>query len=482
MQRIIEQVKRLRPAHWAFFGSLLLSWVAVHFEVTVAKDAALYLDAAQTFNEQGLRETLAKFNWPWFPILIGATHQFTGLPLEATGYLWCALLMAGTCALLVDAVSSRIPGSGGWACLVVLAMPAYNEFRGDILREFGFWFFSTLALWLALRWHERGGWAGGLLIAVVVGLGAFFRLEALMLMGALFLWLVTGLNTAEGRLRMLQLVLIPGLAMLGLLVGLYATDRLPLERFQYYLTLLNPLTLFANFQSAAQQVGNVLAKYSSDDAGKILLFGFFASTVLTFLKLLGPFSVPFLFRDGWRSLRGYLSGFGVFACAWLLYFAVLMVFYVQQLFINGRYASFLNLLAVPLLVPALMALSRRFPRAIKGLVAVALLVMLANVISLSAKKTHYVEAGHWLAVNAERTDKLYQDDPRIGYYAGWGYQVQQMSRVDAISDAHVGEFRYFLIEEKADEPWVQEWLQRNNLKVLAQFTNGKRATVLVIGR
>ncbi|MFZ6046094.1 hypothetical protein ACFW0H_08210 [Pseudomonas sp. CR3202] len=483
MQGIIGQVHRLRPAHWAFIGSLLLSWIAVGFEVTIAKDAAFYMDAAQVFVDQGLAATLATFNWPWFSILVGITHALTGLPMETTGYLWCALLMAGTCALLVDMVSSRIPGSGGWACLVVLAMPAFNGFRNDILREFGFWFFSILALWLALRWEARGGWGRGFLISVVVALAALFRLEAVMLMAALCLWLLPGLGTTLGRKRFLQLILLPSLLMAVAVGGLFATDHLPLARIQYYLLLLDPRTMFANFSAAAEQLGsNILQKYSADDAGLILLVGFIATALLKFAKLLGPFCVPFLFRDGWRCLRDYLKGFSALAWAWVLYFGVLLIFFMQQMFINGRYVSFLNLLAVPLAVLAMQALSRRFPRAIRGLVVVAVLVMLGNVISLSAKKTHYIEAGHWLAQHIERTDAIYYEDPRIGYYAGWGYRLPSLTREQAMNDEHFAEFRYFLIEEKADEPWVQKWLARRELKVLAQFANKKNATVLVIGK
>ncbi|MBT8765603.1 hypothetical protein [Metapseudomonas boanensis] len=483
MQGLFGQVNRLRPSHWAFIGSLVLSWIAVHFEVTVSKDAAFYLDAAQTFNEQGVAATLAKFNWPWFPILIGVTHSVTGVSLEAIGYLWCALFMAGTCALLVDAVTRRVPGVGGWACLVVLAMPAFNGFRGEILREFGFWFFSTLALWLALRWEERGGWLGGILISAAVAMAALFRLEAILLMGALFLWRLPGLRSAAGLRSMLQLVLMPMLLGGAVLGGLLATDRLPLERAQYYLALLDPRVMFHNFSAIAEQLGSeVLPKYSADDAGKILFFGFLATSVLMFIRLLGPFGVPFLFRDGWRSLRPYLKSFSPFAWAGGLYFIVLMVFYVQQFFINSRYTSFLNLLAVPLAILAMAELARRFPRGIKVLASVAVVVMLANVISLSAKKTHYVEAGHWLAQNLQRSDTIYYEDPRIRYYAGWGYHTPGMSREEAMSDEHVAEFRYYAIEVKADEPWLKPWLDKHGRRILADFKNAKGATVLVIGK
>ena len=136
------------PALVTFVSSLVLSLIAVAGVVTVGKDAAFYLDIAQQTSEHGIAVAQAQFNWPWFILLLAGTHKYLGVPLELAAYLWCAVFMAGTCALLVDNVRRRVPAAAWWASLVVLAMPAFNEFRGDILREFGFWFFSVLTFWL----------------------------------------------------------------------------------------------------------------------------------------------------------------------------------------------------------------------------------------------------------------------------------------------------------------------------------------------
>lgn len=482
MQAITVQLRRFSAVQWTFIGSLLLSWIAVSYAGTVAKDAAFYLDLAQHFIDHGLADTFSRFNWPWFSVLLGITNIFTGIPLETAAYLWCALFMAGTCALLVDGISRRLPGCAYWACLVVLAMPAYNNFRDDILREYGFWFFCILALWFALRWEERGGWGRALLIHLSILLAALFRLEAVLLMPALVLWQICGMRTRAGAIRMAQLVALPVLVTVVAGAGLLLFDRLPLGRIEYYLHLIDPRSLFATFSSVAERFGaTILQKYSADDAGTILFFGFLATLLLTFAKLLGPFSVPFLFREGWLAIGTFRQKFAIFAWAWLCYFAVLMFFFIQQQFINGRYTSFLNMLAVPLVVIALVALARRFPRGIKALVVVALLVMLANVISLSAKKTHYIEAGQWLSQHAQPTDAIFYDDSRIGYYAGWGYQLPNISRGQAMSDSRVSDYRYYLIEAKADEAWLQQWLQQHHRQILAEFANAKGATVLVIG-
>lgn len=482
MQVVIRQLQRLSPVQLAFFGSLLLSWVAIFGTVTIGKDGAFYIDIAQTFLDQDAAAAFQLFNWPWFSFLLGATHWLTGIPLESCAYLWCALFMAGTCALLVDCVQQRLPTAGYWAVLVVLAMPSFNTFRSDIIRELGFWFFSTLALWLALAWWTHGGWLRALAIQLAVIAAALFRLEAIMLSGALTFWLLPGLGCRAGWLRLLQLNALPllcGILALGVLAGMSGASQ---GRVGHYLMLLDPRQIVGAFHELSSQfAGSLKAKYSRDDAGLIIFFGLLAAVLIKFIKLLGPFALPFLSGGSWRMVQTYRQQFAPFAWAWGGYLAVLLVFFIHEQFINSRYLSFLDLLVVPLAVLALVLFAERFPRMGKAVVVLALLVMLDNVISLGAKKTHYIEAGNWLAAHVERTDAIYYDDSRIAYYAGWGYPQQSVSRDQAMSPAHAAQYRYFLIEAEVDEPWLQGWLNQQHKRVLAQFANAKGDTVLAVG-
>ena len=225
MQATYFRLNRISPVWFAFLASLLLSLIAVLGVVTVGKDAAFYLDIAKQASEQGVGVAQERFNWPWFVLLLAGSHKYLGLPLELAGYLWCALFMAGTCALLVDVVRRRVPEAAWWACLVVLAMPAYNQFRGDILREFGFWFFCVLTLWLALRWQQGGGWLRLLLIFPAALAAALFRLEAVLLLPALALWQLPALFDSIRRKRALQLYLFLTLLAAAAGLALYALIR-----------------------------------------------------------------------------------------------------------------------------------------------------------------------------------------------------------------------------------------------------------------
>jgi len=497
MPPLIKKYQSLNPAWLAFFASLLLSITALSFEVTIGTDAATYLDAARIFHQQGAHAALAYFDWAWFPILIGWVHGLTGFALEVIGYFFCALLLAGTCALLVDMIVRRVPGSASWALLAVLTIPALNGQRGEIMREPGFWFFSFLTLWLALCWQEkRGGWGLALAMHLAVLLAMLFRLEAVILIPALILWQVLQAKSPGAWRCLVQVALLPMVVALAGLIAVFTLDSLLLPRISYYWSALNPHTLFAEFFSYSQQFGDRLLEQFPDrgtgriaarDSSKILFAGLFFVLVWKFVKLLGIFAIPFLFRQGWIPLRRYWLQFQPLALTFGLYFLAMVIFFVKRLMVYGRYASLLDLLLVPLLVMALMTLAERFPRAIKLLVAAGLVMLVANVVSTStaAKKTHYIEAGHWLAQRSEHAQaRHYFDDGRIAWYAGWGYQPtnRQMAREDAMSDARIGQFRYYVIESRPDAPWLMDWLMRHSeWRILAQFANAKRATIVILG-
>ncbi|CEL27203.1 hypothetical protein [Pseudomonas fluorescens] len=475
VSRIIDEY----PVWLAFFGSLLLSLIAVMGTATVGRDAALYIDVAQQVTEHGPNVAWASFDWPWFSLLLAATHSILRLPLELSAYLWCGLFFAGTSALMVDCVRQRSPDITRWACLVMLAMPAVNAFRNDIIRECGFWFFCTLALWLALRWQARGGWLRAAFIHMAIVAAALFRLEALLLIPALALWQLPSLWSSSRRLSFFQFSLLP---ILGLLV-VSVTGVLMSARVVLYLDMIEPRGVFASFQMLCDQFANSLInKYSQDEAGRIIFFGILATMTITFVKLMGPFAVPFILRRNWGVLGIYWRDYRPFAWAALLYLVVLVLFFIKQQFMNARYMSFLNLLFVPVLAMGLAAFAREFPRLGKGLVVLALLVMLSNVISTGAGKTHYIEAGRWMSSHVEPDAPTYFSDGRISYYAGRGYVLPVLTQEEAISPAHAGDYRYFVIEAKGDEPWLNEWLAAHKLRILEHFANRKGATVVVIGR
>lgn len=477
---IKDSCRKMTPVKLAFAASLLLSLIAYWNSPILSKDSAFYLDLANTFLVEGPAAILKRYDWPWFPVLVAVSHQLTFLSLELCAHLWCALFMAGACAVTVACVQKRIEDAGYLACLVVLSMPAFNAFRGEILREFGFWFFSLLAIWLAMRWEERPGWLAGVWVQMAVAGAFLFRREALLLMPAMVLWLVTDHRWRSDWRRYFQLNALPLVG--ASLLGGYLAASGGFSKAGLYWQLINPEKFFAKFAGISSLFATtVLEKYSRDEAGYILFFGFLAVILLKFFKMTGPFLLPMLFRHSWHGTKDICRNFRLSCFSWGLYLVVLMVFFVQQQFMNSRYASFLNWLAVPLVVYLLLAFVREYPRLARVLLVVAVIVMVDNVVSLSAKKTHYREAGLWISRNVPIDATVYYDDERIRYYAGRGYSMDVVAKSVAMNPENAGRYRYFVIEEKADASWLPEWLIRQNRRVLSDFSNAKGATVLVIG-
>jgi len=226
-----------------------------------------------------------------------------------------------------------------------------------------------------------------------------------------------------------------------------------------------------------------LQEHGPDDANRIVFLGLSALIVSKFFTLCGPFAVPFLYPASWLAVRDFWQRLRPFAWAWLLYFCILELFFLRYGFLISRYISFLNLLAVPLLTAALVVLVGRFPRYAKFLLGLALLVMLANVISLGSKKTHYREASAWIQHNTQPSDTIYYDDSRIAYYAGRGYprMLPPQELLMAAEPDYLRSVRYFVISAKENDPSLENWLAGQGKRVLSRFANRKGETILILG-
>lgn len=472
---------RLSPVRVALLGSLVLSLIAILGAGIVGRDGAFYLDIAQQVTKQGPQVALKMFDWPWFAMLLAGTHRLLGLPLEVGAYLWSVLFLTATSGLMVDAVRRRYPSAAWWACLVVLAMPAMNMFRYDIIREPGFWCFCTLALWLAQRWQQRGGWRLPAAIHLSIGLAMLFRMEAMVVFVALSLWQLPNLFRAAGRRAFLQFFALPLLVAIPAAAVLLPRIDWHSGRIAYLVALTEPQSVLANFNRLSTQFGDSLVnKYSTDETGRIVFFGMLAALLIKFVNLMGPFALPFLRPRQWQAWRQFCRDFAPFVWTALCYLAVLMLFFVNAQFMNGRYLSFLNLLVVPLLAVALWQFAQAFPRLGKAIAVLGMVVMLGNVVSIGAPKTHFVDAGQWVAGHIDAQAPMYFEDGRIAWYAGRGYPPPTAPREAAMGPA-AAQYRYFALEAKPDEPWLQAWLAAHGQRVLATFANRKGKTVTIVG-
>lgn len=465
----------------AFAGSLLLSLIAVQGRL-INRDGIYYLDLARSILEDGLAVGIRPGEWGFLPVLIAAFSAATGLGPEAAAHVLDAVFMAGACALLVAWVRRRSPEAAWAACLAVLAMPAFNQYRHEILREFGFWFFSLLGLWLAMRWDETQRRNDAILSQLALAAAVLFRLEAAAFYPALMLWQAFA---APAGLKLRRTLMIGALPLAGGLLGilLFAGGWLaPPARLAYYLDAANPARTVEILGEAGRRMSETVFKYkySREEAGYVLFFGLLSIIPVKFLQMAGVLLIPLAWQFSVRPVRDWLLRWQPLPWALLAYLLVLAAFVTHQFFLVGRYVSMLHWLAVPLAAGGLALIMRRYPRWQIPIVALALVTMAANVVSTSPRKTHIVEAGRWLANNASDRRRVGVDNGRIVYYAGWRSEESVVLERPQLAQALAeGRLDMLLIEVSPRDAQAGQWLLENRLGEVRRFANRAGEAVIV---
>lgn len=483
--RMTAGMRALGPVRTAFLCSLLLSAIAVWNTPVLNRDGMFYVEWAQLIADQGVAG-VSQYGWllSFLPALIALVGTTTGLSLEVTAYLVNALFLAGACGLLVAIVRQRLPEAAWLACLVVLAMPGYNEYRGQVLREYGLWFFSMLALWLAMRWEETGRWGEALACQAALFAAALFRIEALAYFPALMLWqaLAAPSGARLRRALMIGCLTLAGAAVAGLLF-VSGMMEVP-HRLAHLSQAFNPFAKLHAFNDVAGRMSDLLFghKYTREEAAYVLFFGLLTIIPVKFLKMSGVLVVPMAYAFAGHRLRAALAQWQPLGWLFLAHVLALAAYVTYQYFLVGRYVAMLNLLAVPLAAAGLAALMRHFPRWRGLMVALAMLTLLANVVSLSPKSTQIIEAGKWLSANVKDPSRVYVDNPRVGFYGGLGYLSSGRLRREVPSHAEAFEqnrFDLFVLDVPRKDREVENWLAANRFRIVQRFSNRAGDAVIV---
>lgn len=474
--RLAEISGRLSPVWIAFVASALLSLLAIGTSDTLNRDGMLYVDAARMFLQDGFSATHQVFAWPFLPVLMATVSQITGCGLETAGHLLNIVFMASACALLVACAARLFPEAIWPTLLALLAIPGLNDYRNELLREYGCWFFVMLSFWLALRWADTPRWRTAFLVQATLAAAALFRPEALALFPALLLWQVFEAPASERWQRLAMIGMLPLLG-LGALAMAYASGQLT-GRLAGDLGRLSP----ERFADKARQVAQALPIYARDEATTILLFGSFAIIPLKFIKMMSVFCAAFLY-PGLETGKfcETLKRSRIFAWATAAHLLILMIFVTDHHFLAGRYVAALLLFVVPVTGYGLWLLLQRYSRWTLPIIVASLLLALANVITLSPGKLQFVSAGRWLAQHTTESPRIYVESARSAYYAGWRFS----GRSDP-ADRHAlpealkqGRYDLVVLEVSRKEADLGPWLEASGLREIVRFTHPNRDAVVI---
>jgi len=468
---------RCRPVLVTFVISLLLSLLAWSGSL-INRDGILYVEAARIFLEGGFSAALANFYWPFFPIAFASLAQLTGLGLEQAGYLLNALFMGGVCALLVDIARRRFPEAVWFVALVVLALPGLNEYRNELLREYGAWFFSVLALWLAVRFDKNPGWLSAQLILPSLLLAALFRPEAMAFYLAIVLWQAFASPAGE-RLRRVLMIAGPACAIAAVFLvyffnsPLYEKSRLSSDMVRFG---------WRELELKVAAVSAVLPAYASEQVRGILIWGSVAIIPERFLAKLGVFLLPLLFLAFAGRLGDALKRNSLLSYAFAAHVLVLSIFVVGMQFLAGRYLALLYLFAAPVIGYGIWRFVGDRPRWKIPLLVLLAVLMFTNVVSTGPAKQHFVEAGNWLAANVQDTPRVYIDSGRTLYYSGWRPMRRWYTddREELTGLLKAGRYDFLVLEVSRKDKGFEQWLADNELQIVQRFSHPNGDAVFIV--
>lgn len=468
------------PVLVVFLASLVLSGIA-RLGSLINRDGMFYVQIARGFLDGGFSGAYSISPWPFFSILFASISEASGLNLESAGYLLNALFFAGACAFLVDIARKQYPEAVWFVVLTVLALPGLNDYRGELLREYGAWFFTMLALWVASRYSEQQSWKLGVLVFPSVILGALFRHEVVVVFPAVLAWLFF-LMPRNQYIRCLFVLCVPFFFALGMVV--FAWADFPVVKNSRLVSDLG-LLLFPGFDASLNGIRAALPHSTNASAKIILVFGSLAIVPVRFIEKLGLFIVPVLFVlfrfRGFVVLRAGYSPLLWVASAHLL---VLGVFVLQLHFLAGRYLAPLYLFLAPAIAYAIYLMVREFSQWRPWVYGALIVFALSNVVSTSPEKTHFVNAGKWLAENIQESPLLYNESGRSAYFAGWRQRYEQQPELRGLLPEAMkrGRYEIAILEVSRKEVGVEEWLAASGLNVAQSFVheNGDRVLVVTV--
>lgn len=479
---------KTRPLTVVFIASLLLSLISLAGLVGPNRDGMLYVETANIFNEEGLAAAKANFDWVFLPIAIALFSRLSGLETELAGYVLNAFLLAGAAASLVAITRRQFPAATTAAVFAVIALPGLNEYRFDLIRENGYWFLCLLAVVAALRWRDNRTWTNALLPQLCLGGAALFRVEAIVFLPALALWSLTvEAPGARGRLRhaaQLSSLTLLAAAVVGPYLLLHGVELA--RRLTEYLAAVDPAAEKTKFAAATTALATALPTYSADEVNSILLFGLLSIIPIKWLEMLGIFLIPLAYALRPSRFRERLAAWSLSGYLFVTYLLVLTAFVTYQLFLTGRYVSFLAILTLPLIAVGLHDLVTRWPRLKWPVIALCVLLALSHVISLSKdKKTQFREAGQWLASQPQMQESIYLDSPRTGYYAGKTYRKLRhlsLTREQIEEAARNGQFTYYVFEVRRKDKALEPWIASLGLREIQRFSNQTGDAVVIFQR
>lgn len=411
----------------AIIASIILSLIVLttHHD-PVNYDGIFYLSVVGVYLKSGFAAAATIYHWPFYILLIGWTSQLTHLSILYSAYLINTLLIALIVTVFISLLKELGASRGIQivGAIIILVYPPLNNYRDYVMRDFGYWAFSLIALWQLLRYAKTNHWTYAMTWNLSMLIATLFRLEGgvVLLLTPLTLLLLRNTSCSDRFKKLAVIYLIPvTLAILLFLWHIYFSPQGHLGRLSELLNQFKNGWFLSihNFQQKITLINHtILPSPSSYDAsfffwgGALTLFVSILIASLTWLYTL-------LFGHAWtkKLLTTEINNKIILYGFIIINLLIPFIFFSQQLFLSERY---LIAFCLPLLlwIPYSLQTILQQRKKLFVIIAILLLVMFAtSIVRFGPSKAYITEAGLWLKNNTSTTATVYSNNMQVLFYA-----------------------------------------------------------------
>ncbi|MEA1900616.1 MAG: hypothetical protein U9N47_07610 [Thermodesulfobacteriota bacterium] len=431
---LIDQFNYIRLI--AAIISLTTLFIAVNTQNPINNDGILYLQTAEAFANSGWQEAIKHFNWPFYSIFIAWLSKLTHLSFENSTYVLNAVLLV----IIVISFIALIEESGGsrfvqfLGALIILSHPQLHHYQHYIVRGFGYWAFSLLALLNFIRFYKHLKWRHALGWGIFISVAILFRPEGLVIccfgpLVLLFRSETTLWNKLGNTLKAYSFNIIAISIIIAWWLNMPNRTIAQLGKFRHWDQLQNGLTLLStNINEKAVLVSQtILNDYSNKWGLTMVISGLTGIYLYKLVATLWPVHTLLFGHAFWKRLMPAEKGIKKV----IIYFSILNlvipgIFLGQEFFISYRFlmpASLLLLLWVPFSLHHIMQKWLDKKTVFKNnfvfpILSLAFLIMFIYAfVPPNQSKAYITTAGTWLKHNMPQQSKLYTNNFRLSYYS-----------------------------------------------------------------
>lgn len=484
---INDYIKSIRL--WGVLTSLFLSYLAYTFHDIIGRDSILYVQTAQVYLENGFKASQTVYSWPFHPIVFALIHKFSGFSLEISAQIFDAMLTA----LFVDSFyrlyrETVVDAKINWVPMVtILAFSGINDYRYEIVRDWGFWAFSLLAFVYLLRTFKAPSIKDAILWQCFITTAFFFRIEAIGFMVTSPLLLL--FSSGDLRKRITNYLHANIIFLVGFMIALamFLISDATLGQLGRINQLVDFLDLSHTTEVIAyhkKQIAEYVMRYHGHSLGGVFLFaGVFGVVLYKAIVKIGFFYNAILllglYKFSNKPSKTYFWFIGVLI---VTTFFIVYFFVLHSMVLAGRYIvliAVLSLIFVTFFFEKIIeyCMKTKKSMALNALKVAWLITLTTGIFHSSGSKDHLKKLGKWSLTNMDDSAKLISNEPRLYYYSGRQVPYDRFNGgvIDhrKLNSTFLAENDYVLLRLKQGHREFDEFINSEGTEKIKEFCNPK---------